>query len=255
MPLIMLIDEGSASASEILAGAIQDNDRGTIIGRRSFGKGLVQKPIEFNDGSLMRLTIARYYSPSGRCIQKPYVNGQDKNYEEDLILRYQNGEFFSQDSIHHTGPAYKTRIGREVYGGGGITPDIFVAEDTTDFTSYYKEAAMTGLLLQYGYEYTDQNRKQLSQYKEMPKLVKYLKQQRLVEQFAQWADSHGLKRRNLLIQRSHHLLEEYLLSRIVYGMLSEQSWIEFNNHEDPAVLEALRVFQAGEAFPKAPEKE
>jgi len=255
MPLVVLIDEGSASASEILAGAIQDNDRGTIIGRRSFGKGLVQKPIEFNDGSLMRLTIARYYSPSGRCIQKPYTSGQDKDYEADLMMRYQNGEFFSGDSIHHTGPAYKTRIGRDVYGGGGITPDIFVAEDTTDFTSYYKEAAMTGLLLQYGYEYTDHNRKQLSEYDELPELVKYLKKQRLVEQFAQWADSHGLKRRNLLIQRSHHLLENYLLGRIVYGMLSEQSWIEFLNQDDPTVREAVRVLQAGESFPTVQQQE
>jgi len=249
MPLVVLIDEGSASASEILAGAIQDNDRGTIIGRRSFGKGLVQKPIDFNDGSLMRLTIARYYSPSGRCIQKPYTNGQDKKYEEDLMMRYQNGEFFSQDSIHHTGPAYKTRIGREVYGGGGITPDIFVAEDTTDYTSYYKEAAMTGLLVQFGYEYTDRNRKQLTSHEELPELVKYLKKQRLVEEFAQWADGHGLKRRNLLIQKSHRLLENYLLSRIVYSTLSEQAWIEYINQDDPTVLEAIRVLNAGESFP------
>ena len=254
MPLVVLIDEGSASASEILSGAIQDNDRGTIIGRRSFGKGLVQKPIEFNDGSLMRLTIARYYSPSGRCIQKPYTSGQDKDYEEDLLIRYQNGEFFSQDSIHHTGPAYKTRIGREVYGGGGITPDIFVAEDTTDYTSYYKEAAMTGLLVQFGYEYTDHHRKQLAEYDEIPDLVKYLKKQRIVEQFVPWAESRGLKRRNLLIQRSHHLLESYLLGRIVYGMLNERAWIEFSNQEDPTVREALRVFHDGEAFPKAPEE-
>ena len=126
MPLIVLIDEGSASASEILAGAIQDNDRGTIIGRRSFGKGLVQQPVEFNDGSMMRLTIARYYSPSGRCIQKPYVSGQDKDYEEDLLLRYQHGEFFSQDSIKHTGPEYHTVMGRTVYGGGGIIYSMFI---------------------------------------------------------------------------------------------------------------------------------
>ena len=112
MPLVILIDEGSASASEILAGAIQDNDRGTVIGRRSFGKGLVQKPVEFGDGSMMRLTIARYYTPSGRCIQKPYTNGMDKNYEEDLMLRYQHGEFFSQDSIKHEGPEYHTNNGR-----------------------------------------------------------------------------------------------------------------------------------------------
>jgi len=130
MPLVVLIDEASASASEILAGAVQDNDRGTIIGRRSFGKGLVQQPIEFSDHSMIRLTIARYYSPSGRCIQKPYTSGSDKSYEEDLLNRYQHGEFFSQDSIKHTGPEYHTANGRVVYGGGGITPDIFVPEDT-----------------------------------------------------------------------------------------------------------------------------
>ena len=110
IPLVVLIDEGSASASEILAGAIQDNDRGTIIGRRSFGKGLVQQPIEFNDHSMIRLTIARYYSPSGRCIQKPYTAGDNKDYEEDLLTRYEHGEFFSQDSIKHEGPAYKSHL-------------------------------------------------------------------------------------------------------------------------------------------------
>ena len=141
IPLVILINEGSASASEIFAGAIQDNDRGTIIGRRSFGKGLVQQQLGFTDGSMIRLTIARYYTPSGRCIQKPYTPGDGKDYEGDIVSRYQHGEFFSQDSIKHTGPAYHTGIGRTVYGGGGITPDIFVPEDTTNVTSYYKQAA------------------------------------------------------------------------------------------------------------------
>ena len=254
MPLVVLIDEGSASASEILAGAIQDNDRGTIVGRRSFGKGLVQKPIEFNDGSMMRLTIARYYSPSGRCIQKPYTLGQGRQYEEDLMDRYQHGEFFSQDSIHHTGPAYSTRLGRTVYGGGGITPDIFVAEDTANYTSYYKEAAMTGLLLQYGYEYTDQNRKQLAQYESADELAAYLRRQHLVDKFAQWAEGKGLKRRNLLIQRSQHLLGQYLLGRIVYGMLSEPQWIAFINKDDATVAQALKVLSEGKAFPASEKK-
>jgi carboxyl-terminal processing protease len=250
MPLVVLIDEGSASASEILAGAIQDNDRGTIIGRRSFGKGLVQQPLEFTDGSMMRLTIARYYTPSGRCIQKPYTSGMDRDYEEDLLMRYQNGEFFSLDSIKHTGPEYYTTGGRTVYGGGGITPDIFVPEDTTDFTTYYREATYSGLILQFGYDYTDQNRQKLSEFENEEALVKYLKRQNLVEKFAQYADSRGLKRRNLMIQRSHRLLEEFIMSRIVYIMLDEQAWLQYLNHDDPAVKEALRIMKEGKAFPQ-----
>ena len=255
IPLVVLIDEGSASASEILAGAIQDNDRGTIIGRRSFGKGLVQQPIEFNDGSMMRLTIARYYSPSGRCIQKPYTSGQDKDYEEDLMMRYQHGEFFSQDSIEHTGPEYKTSIGRVVYGGGGITPDIFIGEDTTAYTSYYKEATISGLILQFCYDYTDNNRETLKNYDNVKAMEKYLKKQNIVEKFVSYADKQGLKRRNLLIQRSHRLLERFLCSRIIYNILDEQTWIEYLNADDPAIIETLKLFKEGGAFPKAPSKE
>ena len=255
IPLVVLIDEGSASASEILSGAIQDNDRGTIIGRRSFGKGLVQQPIEFNDGSMMRLTIARYYSPSGRCIQKPYTSGQDKDYEEDLMMRYQHGEFFSQDSIKHTGPEYKTSIGRVVYGGGGITPDIFIGEDTTAYTSYYKEATISGLILQFCYDYTDNNRETLKNYDNVKAMEKYLKKQNIVEKFVSYADKQGLKRRNLLIQRSHRLLERFLCSRIIYNILDEQTWIEYLNADDPAIIETLKLFKEGGAFPKAPSKE
>ncbi len=252
LPLVVLIDEGSASASEILAGAIQDNDRGTVIGRRSFGKGLVQQPIEFSDHSMIRLTIARYYSPSGRCIQKPYTSGQDKDYEEDLLTRYQHGEFFSQDSIKHEGPEYHTLNGRVVYGGGGITPDIFVPEDTLGVTSYYKEAAMNGLILQFAFEYVDANRKTLANYSTSKELEKYLKKQNIVDKFATYADKNGLKRRNLMIQKSHRLLERFLTSRIVYNMLDEQAWTENLNEDDPAILETLRLFKAGNAFPQAP---
>ena len=254
IPLVVLIDEGSASASEILAGAIQDNDRGTIIGRRSFGKGLVQQPIAFNDQSMIRLTIARYYSPSGRCIQKPYTAGDNKDYEEDLLARYQHGEFFSQDSIKHKGPAYHTAIGRSVYGGGGITPDIFVAEDTTDVTSYYKQASMSGLIIQYAFEYTDDNRGKLREYKGIQELAEYLKKQNLVDKFASYAENKGLKRRNLMIQRSHKLLERFIYSRIIYNMQNEQSWMEYLNSDDPAIMETLKVFREGRAFPQAPEK-
>lgn len=232
---------------------MQDNDRATIVGRRSFGKGLVQQQIGFPDGSMIRLTVARYYTPSGRCIQKPYQPGDDADYEADLLNRYEHGEYFSQDSIKQTGPAYHTTIGRVVYGGGGIMPDIFVPEDTTNYTSYYKQAIMSGLMLQYAFIYTDANRQKLSDYNDMRPLADYLKQQGLVEKFANFADKNGMRRRNLMIMKSHSLLEQFLDGRIIYNILDEQAWNEFNNETDPTIKAALKVFKTG-AFPKKPEQ-
>lgn len=255
MPLIVLMDEGSASASEIFAGAIQDNDRGTIIGRRSFGKGLVQQPIEFSDGSAIRLTIARYYTPSGRCIQKPYEKENDAEYEMDIITRYEHGEFFSADSIkQNIKEIYHTSLGRTVYGGGGIMPDIFVPQDTTGMTSYYRMAATRGLIIRYTLDYTDKNRNKLKEYDTPQKMEAYLKTQNLLEKFAEYAEKKGLKRRNILMYKSKQLFEESLYGNIIYNMLGIEAYITYSNLTDKTVQKALEVLEKGESFPQAPEK-
>ncbi len=161
--VVILLDEYSASAAEILAGAIQDSDRGTIVGRRSYGKGLVQRPIEFTDGSMMRLTVAHYYTPSGRCIQKPYTQGGKDDYYHDIEHRYQHGEFYSADSIHFPDSLryYTLREGRVVYGGGGIMPDYFVPLDTLQYTRYHRQLSAKGIILGETLKYADNNRKAL----------------------------------------------------------------------------------------------
>ena len=255
LPIVVLMDESSASASEIFAGAIQDNDRGLIIGRRSFGKGLVQQPIEFRDGSAIRLTIARYYTPSGRCIQKPYNKGNDENYEMDILTRYEHGEFFSQDSIKQDeSHIYYTSIGRPVYGGGGIMPDIFVPQDTIGVTSYFSMAVNRGLTRQFCFQYTDQNRQKLQAYETSQKLLQYLKRQNLLERFARFAESKGLKRRNILMYKSKELFERVLYGNIIYNMLDMEDYLKFLNESDPTVLKAVEMLEAGKTFPEAPQQ-
>ena len=253
MPIVVLMDEGSASASEIFTGAIQDNDRGTVVGRRSFGKGLVQQPIDFSDGSAIRLTIARYYTPAGRCIQRPYESGKDRNYELDLFNRYEHGEFFSRDSIkQNENELYYTSLGRPVYGGGGIMPDIFVPQDTTGVTSYLSTAINRGLTIQFTFQYTDNNRKKLSQYETEEELLNYLRHQGLVEQFVRFAESKGLKRRNILIQKSYKLLEKNIYGNIIYNMLGLEAYLQYFNKTDATVNKGIEILEKGEAFPKAP---
>ena len=249
LPLVVLVDETSASASEIFAGAIQDNDRGTIIGRRSFGKGLVQVPIEFPDGSMLRLTTARYYTPSGRCVQKPYKPGDEEDYEADLLLRAEHGEYFSADSIRTSGEKFKTRIGRTVYGGGGIVPDIFVARDTLGMTSYFKEAYLGGLLFQYAYDFVDKYRTDLSQCNNMKEVTAVVKKKNLIEGFASYAEKAGLKRRNLMIQRSHKLLTTYITSAIIGDLLDDSEAAEYANQTDKAVMQAIALLAANKSVP------
>ena len=250
IPLIVLTDEQTASAAEIFSGAIQDNDRGIIVGRRTFGKGLVQQPIDFSDGSVVRLTIARYYTPSGRCIQKPYVKGQKREeYDMDLITRYEHGEFFNEDSIKQIGDVYHTKLGREVYGGGGIMPDYFVAEDTTLFTSYYTEAVSTGLISQFCFEYVDNNRPTLQKYETPEELLRYIKRQNLIEAFAKYADKHDLRRRNNMIVKSKSLFEHAIYGSIIYNIFEIGDYTEYINRSDKTVLKAVDLYKKEKTKP------
>lgn len=216
MEVVVLIDEGSASSSEILAGALQDNDRGTIVGRRSFGKGLVQRQIPYSDGSALRLTTARYYTPTGRSIQKPYTIGDDESYEEDIWNRYKNNEFFSADSIHFADSLKRTTPGgKVVYGGGGIMPDVFIPADTTDVTKYFIEVSGRNILYRYTIEYADRHREALDAVQTIGDLQALLDSDKtLVDDFVRYAARKGVAPRYGDIARSRRLIEAQLRAYI-----------------------------------------
>lgn len=239
-PVVVLIDEFSASASEIFAGAIQDNDRGMIIGRRSFGKGLVQTQIPFSDGSAVRLTVARYYTPSGRSIQKPYEIGKGKDYDLDLIRRIEHGEFDSKDSIQVTDTlTFKTAKGRIVHGGGGIMPDIFVPRDTSQYSPYLTKVVNYGYTYQYAFQYTDRNRDQLKQYKTWQEMDKYLNTQNLLNDFIAFATAKGVQPNQREINISKNLIQNQIKSYIVRNVLGESNFFPLLNSNDETVKKAL----------------
>lgn len=215
LDVVVLVDEFSASSSEILAGAIQDNDRGLVIGRRTFGKGLVQTQIPFADGSAMRLTVARYYTPTGRSIQKPYTNGDEEAYKMDIINRYNRNEFFTQDSIHFDSSLkYTTPGGRTVYGGGGIMPDIFIPLDTLGVTAYYTKVWNMNVLYRYTLDFTDRHRSDIDSIKSLKQLDSMFERYNLVDDFVAYADRHGVARNRGQIATSRQIISAQLRAYI-----------------------------------------
>ncbi len=241
--LVILIDEWSASASEILAGAVQDNDRGTIIGRRSFGKGLVQEPVVFRDGSGMRLTVARYYTPTGRSIQKPYDQGVDKYYE-DLGNRLMHGEFEEADSIRMDDSLkFKTPGGKTVYGGGGIMPDIFIPMDTSGISNYFIAIRNSGLIYRFALKYTEDNRDVLRKYKDLPSLDKWLSSQNLVSKFVRYAEQNGVPANPQQLAVSEKIIYVQLKAYIARNMLDNKGFYPLWQEIDKTLLEALKYIE------------
>lgn len=241
LDIIVLIDEFSASAAEIVAGSIQDNDRGFIVGRRSFGKGLVQESTTFDDGSVIRLTTSRYYTPSGRCIQKSYEKGLD-DYYADIYNRYLNGEFLDEDSIKLSDSLiYKTTKGRSVYGGGGIMPDIFVPADTSGYSKLYRDISNKNLDYSFSIEYVDQNRKKLEKIKSTRELVEYLKQKGVMQVFWQYVGANGVAIRNNDIVISGKYIENNVYAYIARQILGDSSFYEIANTHDPVIDTVLKV--------------
>lgn len=253
--LIVLTDENTASSSEIFSGAIQDNDRGLIVGRRSYGKGLVQRPIPLDDGSEIRLTVQRYYTPSGRCIQKDYTPGQNDLYQYEIYERFLNGETQTPDSAKiDKNLLFKTVSGRKVYGGGGIMPDVFMPTDTTKITNYYKSAVNEGLLMKFAYEFCDLNRADLSKAHNLDELRKLLPSDGvLLQSFVHFAAQNGLPARWYYINISQELIVKQIKALIARDILGIPAYYEVMAKSDQTIQRSLELLHEGKAnFPLKP---
>lgn len=250
--IVVLMDESSASASEVFAGAIQDNDRGLIVGRRSFGKGLVQNQHKFKDGSAIRLTIARYHTPSGRCIQKAYEKGNYEGYSQDLMNRFLRGELDNQDSIKFDNlPVFKTLAGRTVYGNDGIMPDVFVPRDTTGHNSYYIKVVNSGVLREFAFLYADRNREALKKYKTWQEADDFLKKQPLVDQLATYASNKGIPRRPYLINEAHNIIQTQLEALIIRNAYGDEGFYPIFMRNDATLKKAIELIKSNKATPQA----
>lgn len=249
LKLIILIDESSASSSEILAGAVQDNDRGVIVGRRSFGKGLVQNQLPYSDGSALRLTTARYFTPTGRSIQKPYEKGHGEDYELDMVNRYNNNEFFSADSIHFSDSLkFTTPKGRTVYGGGGIMPDYFIPLDTTDMTRYFMQVSGRNIIYRYTLDYADKHREALNKVETLADLTALLDADKgMFEDFIRYAERQGVKPVRREIERSRKIITSQLRAYIGRNTALEDDGFYYNIFPiDDEVQRSIEIFESGE---------
>ncbi|MDX2196443.1 MAG: S41 family peptidase [Cytophagales bacterium] len=241
-PVIVLIDEGSASASEIVSGALQDNDRALIVGRRSFGKGLVQMPIALGDNSELRLTISKYYTPSGRSIQKPYTKGSDENYEMDIFNRYKHGEFFSADSIKFDESLkYKTTKGRTVYGGGGIMPDIFVPRDTTMFSPYLNELYNKGIIREYTLDYTFTKKKDLEKMTFEQYKKDFIISENMLKDLIELGKKNDIKYNDEQYKKSKEYLKNSLKAHIARGVWRNDGFFPIYLEMDEIYTQALKL--------------
>lgn len=244
--LVVLVDEYTASAAEIVSGAIQDHDRGTIVGRRTFGKGLVQRPIDLPDGSMIRLTVSHYYTPSGRCIQKPYEKGNIKEYQKDVLNRLNHGELTSVDSIHlDSTKVYKTLAkGRTVYGGGGIMPDVFVPLDTTKYSKFYRDLSRNNLINEATLKFVDQHRKQLERkYKKFDDYVKHYEvPQSMIDEVLAKAEEKKIKAKDEAEKKEAVADLRYMLKALIaYNVWDRSEYFQFINKKNDVVKKALEV--------------